>query len=402
MRTPEPGADAPTWLDHWLVRYGGAVIALRRRLHAHPELGRREHATTELICAELTAVDLQPRVLPMGTGVVCDIGSGETVLALRADIDALPVLDVKDVPYRSTVEGVCHACGHDVHTAILLGTAMALRAAPTPLPGRLRLVFQPAEELTPGGALDVIAADGLDGAEQVFALHCDPRLATGTVGLRSGPITAAADMVEVYLSGPGGHTARPHLTADLVYALGRVIVEVPGLLSRLVDPRAGLSVVWGEVQAGRTANAIPQSAVLRGTVRVLDRDAWVRAPELIRRLVADVVVSTGATAEVEYLRGVPPVDNDPYAIQLLKTAAAVALGPDAVADTPQSLGGEDFGWYLEKVPGALARLGVAGPGLPPVDLHQGTFDIDERAIEVGMRLLIQTVYTALRAGGGTR
>ncbi|MDP9240665.1 MAG: amidohydrolase [Actinomycetota bacterium] len=399
MSTPEPDASLvpSTWLDQWITAHIASVIALRRTLHAHPELGRREYATTELIRSRLTDAGLSPRVLPLGTGAVCDIGTGEPVVALRADIDALPVVDVKDVSYRSTVEGLCHACGHDVHTAILLGTALALASSPVPLPGRVRLVFQPAEELTPGGSLDVIAVDGLDAAEWVFCLHCDPRLPTGSVGLRSGPITAAADMVEVYLSGPGGHTARPHLTADLIYALGRVIVDVPGLLSRVVDPRAGLSLVWGEVQAGRAANAIPQTGVLRGTVRVLDRDAWTRAPELIRRLVADAVVSTGVTAEVEYVRGVPPVDNDPHAIELLRTAAVQALGPQSVADTKQSLGGEDFGWYLEKVPGALARLGVAGPGMPPVDLHQGAFDIDESAIEVGVRLLVHTAYTALRS-----
>ncbi|MEP6695963.1 MAG: amidohydrolase [Pseudonocardiales bacterium] len=403
MRTPEPDrspdrpARPPTWLDQWLSRHGGTIVALRRHLHANPELGRREYETTKLIRSRLAAAGLSPRVLPQGTGVVCDIGAGEQVVALRADIDALPVVDVKAVPYRSTVEGVSHACGHDVHTAILLGAALALAESPVALPGRVRLVFQPAEELTPGGALDVIAADGLDGADWVFCLHCDPRLPTGAIGLRSGPITAAADMVEVYLSGPGGHTARPHLTADLIYGLGRVIVDVPGLLSRLVDPRAGLSLVWGEVQAGRAANAIPQTGVLRGTVRVLDREAWTGAPELVRELVADVLASTGVKAEVEYLRGVPPVDNDPQAIDLLRAATASALGPAAVADTAQSLGGEDFGWYLEKVPGALARLGVAGPAMPPVDLHQGTFDIDEQAIEVGVRLLVQTAYTALRA-----
>lgn len=406
MSTAEPSATGarpqspPSWLDAWLTRHGADIVAVRRQLHAHPELGRREYQTTELIRSRLAAAGLEPRVLPQGTGVVCDIGTGDRVVALRADIDALPVHDVKDVPYRSMVDGVCHACGHDAHTAILLGTALALATAPPPgLPGRVRVVFQPAEELTPGGALDVIAVDGLDAADRVFALHCDPRIATGRIGLRSGAITAAADMVEVYFSGPGGHTARPHLTADLIYALGRVIVDVPGLLSRVVDPRAGLSLVWGEVQAGRTANAVPQSGVLRGTVRVLDREAWERAPDLIRRLIFDVVAPSGATAEIEYSRGVPPVDNDPACVALLRAAATTALGADAVTDTRQSLGGEDFAWYLEKVPGALARLGVArGPvtGQPPADLHQGAFDVDERAIPVGVRLLVQTAYTALR------
>ncbi len=393
-------ASPPSWLDQWLASNGAELVALRRHLHAHPELGRREHETTELVRSRLAAAGLAPRVLPMGTGVVCDVGTGENVIALRADIDALPVPDLKSVPYRSTIEGLCHACGHDAHTAILLGTALALHAAPAPgIPGRVRLIFQPAEELTPGGSIDVIAADALDGARLVFALHCDPRLVAGQVGLRVGPITSAADMVEVYLSGPGGHTARPHLTADVIYALGRVIVDVPGLLSRVVDPRSGLSLVWGEVHAGRAANAIPSSAVLRGTVRVLDREAWGRAPDLIRRLIDDVVRPTGASAQVEYSRGVPPVDNDPDAIDLLRTAAGIALGAGSATSTPQSLGGEDFGWYLEKVPGALARLGVASPppaSPVPFDLHQGAFDIDERAIAVGIRLLVQTAYTALR------
>jgi len=394
-------ASPPSWLDQWLARHGAELVALRRHLHARPELGRREYDTTELIRSRLAAAGLQPRVLPMGTGVICDIGAntGGPVVVLRADIDALPVPDIKDVAYRSTVEGVSHACGHDAHTAILLGTALALHDAPPPgLPGRVRLVFQPAEELTPGGSLDMIAADALADAGLVFALHCDPKLDVGRVGLRVGPITAAADMVEVYLSGPGGHTARPHLTADLIYAMGRIIVEVPALLSRLVDPRSGLSVVWGEVQAGRAANAIPHNGVLRGTVRVLDRDAWDQAPALIRRLINEVVAPTGAAVEVEYSRGVPPVDNDPEAIAVLRSATEIALGSDAEAGTPQSLGGEDFGWYLEKAPGALARLGVASPGsgLPPVDLHQGSFDLDERAIAVGVRLLVQTAYSALR------
>jgi len=405
-----PGSPLPrVRLDSWLARHGASMVALRRQLHAHPELGRRESVTTELIRSRLAAAGLAPRVLPLGTGVVCDVGTGDRLVGLRADIDALPVPDTKEVPYRSTVQGASHACGHDVHTVMLLATGLALHEmtlqdaasheSPGALPGRVRLIFQPAEELTPGGALDVIAADALVGVEALFALHCDPRLATGRVGLRSGPITAAADMVEVYLSGPGGHTARPHLTADLVYALGRIIVDVPGLLSRVVDPRAGLSLVWGEVQAGRTANAVPHSGVLRGTVRVLDRDAWRMAPDLLRRLIADVVAPTGVIADVEYVTGVPPVDNDPGIISILRVAAHTALGDDAVADTQQSLGGEDFAWYLDKTPGALARLGTARPlesGLPPCDLHQGSFDIDERAIEVGIRLLVQTVHTALR------
>ena len=215
-------------------------------------------------------------MLSGGTGVICDVGSGGRVVALRSDIDALPLPDLKDVPYRSEAPGVCHACGHDAHTAILLGTAEVLAelAADGGLPGTVRLLFQPAEEDLPGGSLDVIANLGMRDVEQIYALHCDPRIDVGHIGLRAGPITAASDSVEVRLSGPGGHTGRPHLTVELVYALGRVITDLPGLLSRRVDPRAGFSVVWGSVQAGQAGNAIPSSGVVRGTIRLLDRSAW--------------------------------------------------------------------------------------------------------------------------------
>ena len=186
------------------------VVAVRRDLHAHPELAFAETRTTALIVAHLTSLGLAPEVLPTGTGVVCEIGSDGPLVALRADIDALPLTDEKAVPYRSTVDGVCHGCGHDAHTAILLGAAAELAAQR--LPGRIRLIFQPAEETVPGGATSAIAAGVLDGVDQIFALHCDPRLPTGQVGLRVGPITAACDHLDVVLRGAGGHTARPHLT----------------------------------------------------------------------------------------------------------------------------------------------------------------------------------------------
>jgi amidohydrolase len=393
--TGPPVTELP-WLESWLSVYAGDLTAVRRRLHAHPELSGAEYATTALLAERLLAAGLDPVVLPGGSGLTCDVGSGPRTVALRADIDALPLTDAKPVPYRSTVEGVCHACGHDAHTAILLGTGLALAAAPR-LPGRVRLVFQPAEEAVPGGAMEVIAAGGLRGVERIFALHCDPRLAAGRVGLRVGPITAACDTVDVRLLGPGGHTARPHLTVDVVYALGTVITQVPGLLSRRADPRDGVSLMWGAVEAGRAGNTIPESGVVRGTVRMLRREAWDSAEALIRRLVSDVVAPTGAEVEVSYSRGVPPVVNEATSVAMLRRAAAAALGPYAVDDTEQSLGGEDFAWYLDHVPGALARLGVRAPEADGdfLDLHQPTFDVDERSLAVGVRLLAHAAVTAL-------
>jgi amidohydrolase len=316
-------------------------------------------------------------------------------VVLRADIDALPLADLKDVPYRSTREGMCHACGHDVHTTVLLGVALALAGAGE-LPGTVRCVFQPAEEQVPGGGREVVDEGVLAGASRAFALHCDPSVPVGSVGLRTGAITAACDRVEVTLTGPGGHTARPQLTVDLVHALGRVVTEVPGLLSRQVDPRAGLSLVWGAVSAGVAANAIPQTGTLRGTLRVLDREVWAQAEELVRRLVTEVARTSGAGVEIEYVRGVPPVVNDPRSVALLRSAALDTVGTDGLVLSPQSMGGEDFGWFAEVLPIALARLGTAGAG-PTLDLHRGTFDVDERAIGVGVRLLGRTALHALAA-----
>jgi amidohydrolase len=370
------------------------VIEIRRQLHAYPELAFAERRTTELIVDHLRGLGLSPEVLPTGTGVICDVGAAAgPLIALRADIDALPIADQKDVPYRSTVEGVCHGCGHDAHTAILLGAAAAL--VQRELRGRVRLVFQPAEETVPGGATAVIAAGVLDGVEQIYALHCDPRLETGHIGVRVGSITAACDQVDIAFSGPGGHTARPHLTADLVYAVGLVVTELPGLLSRRVDPRGGVSVVWGSVDAGRAANAIPMKGTLRGTVRVLQSDAWRAAEPMVRELVRQIVAPTGVIAEVAYGRGVPPVDNAADAVEQQRAAVLRALGAEALVGTEQSMGGEDFAWYLDKIPGALARLGVRRPGSAAFDLHQGTFDIDEAALDVGVRYTVTLAEQAL-------
>jgi amidohydrolase len=374
------------------------VIAERRDLHAHPELAFAETRTTGLIVDHLTSWGLSPSVLPGGTGVVCDIGTDGPLIALRADIDALPLADQKSVSYRSTVEGVCHGCGHDAHTAILLGVAEELAHAA--LDGRVRLIFQPAEESVPGGAASVVATNALDDVSQIYALHCDPRLPTGQIGVRVGPITAACDQVQVMLTGAGGHTARPHLTQDIVYALGRVITDLPGILSRRVDPRAALSLVWGSVDAGRAANAIPTSGQLRGTLRVFGREEWDAAGPLVRSLVAEIVAPLDVRAQTEYVRGVPPVVNAAEAVAVQQDAVIAALGADALAETEQSMGGEDFAWYLDVVPGALARLGVRGQGASAFDLHQGTFDIDEAALEIGVRYTVALAHAALKASAG--
>lgn len=396
---PPPGADPlPGQLDRWLAARGAELVSIRRHIHAHPEPSRSEFETAALIARELSIAGLSPRLLPQGNGVLCDIGEGDRVIAFRADLDALPLQDTKDVPYRSTVDNVAHACGHDVHTTVLLGLGLALAQLDRQgeLPGRIRLIFQPAEECVPSGAPEVIAAGALKDVAAIFALHCYPQLPAGLVGVRSGPFTAAADTVEVNLTGPGGHTARPHLTVDLVHALGRVIVDVPALLDRRVDPRAGVSMVWGAVHAGEAFNAIPGAGQIRGTVRILNRDAWREAPDLITKLIHDVVAATGAAADVKYTRGVPPVINDRMASEVIAGAAGAALGADRVVEAEISMGGEDFSFYVEQVPGAMIRLGTGTPGADvKYDLHQSNFDVDERCIGYGVRVMVHTALAAL-------
>jgi amidohydrolase len=398
------GHDLPGELGEFLDAQGGELIAFRRDLHAHPELGYHEHRTTSRVALRLAAAGLRPVTLPKGTGLIADIGdpaAGGPLVALRADLDALPITDEKHVPYRSTVPTACHACGHDVHTTVLLGAGLflAARAAAGLLPGRVRLIFQPAEEV-PGGALDVMAAGGIASVDRIFALHCDPRLDLGKIGTRTGPITAACDKIRVRVSGPGGHTARPHLTADLVYALGKIVTELPAALSRRVDPRSSLSLVWGRVSAGSAANAIPDDGIAEGTVRCLDDEAWHEAPDMLKALVESVASAYGVIADLHYERNVPPTVNEAVSTAILESAAVQVLGTDAVTPTPQSLGGEDFAWYLESIAGTLARLGTRTPGAGhDIDIHQPTFDVDERVIGVGVRLMAATALTALRANG---
>jgi amidohydrolase len=378
------------YTDAWLASHHDDLVAWRRHIHAHPELGRQEFATTQFIASHLADAGLNPKVLPGGTGLMCDFGPDHGPrVALRADMDALPMAERTGAPYASLVPNVAHACGHDGHTAVLLGAALALASVPE-LPVGVRLIFQAAEELMPGGAIDAVAAGALTGVSRIFALHCDPRLAVGNVATKAGPITSAADQVEITVHSPGGHTSRPHLTGDLVYALGTLITGVPGILSRRLDPRNSTVMVWGAVNAGVAANAIPQTGTLAGTIRTASREAWVAMEDLVREIVLSLLGSLNVEYSVQYRRGVPPVVNDELSTRIL-IHAIEAIGADVLSDTYQSGGGEDFSWYLEEVPGAMARLGVWSGHGPQLDLHQPTFDLDERALAIGVRVLVNIV-----------
>ncbi len=384
--------------ESWLAAHADDLVEWRRHIHRYPELGRQEFATTQFVAERLADAGLNPKVLPGGTGLVCDLGPEDKPrIALRADIDALPMAERTGAPYASHMPNVAHACGHDAHTAILLGAAQVLASVPE-LPVGVRLIFQAAEELMPGGAIDAIAAGAISGVSRIFALHCDPHLEVGRVAVRPGPITSAADSIEITLHSPGGHTSRPHLTGDLVYGLGTLITGLPGVLSRRIDPRNSTVLVWGAVNAGVAANAIPQSGVLSGTVRTASRQTWMGLEAIIRQAVDALLSPLAIEHTLRYHRGVPPVVNEEVSTHIL-THAIEAVGPDVLADTRQSGGGEDFSWYLEEIPGAMARLGVWPGEGPQLDLHQPTFDLDERAMPIGVRLMVNIVERAAQPAG---
>ncbi|MFZ2502497.1 MAG: amidohydrolase [Nocardioides sp.] len=397
--SPEAADSRVRLIEETVDKHLADLLDLRRDLHQHPELSWSEVRTTALLTERLTAAGFRVTPLPQ-TGLIAEIGdapAGAPVVALRADLDALPVDDTTEDPWHSQTPGVAHACGHDLHTAALLGAGLALAGLHETglLPARARLLFQPAEEVMPGGALQAIGQGVLADVSHIFGLHCDPSLDVGHVGLREGPITGAADRLEVRLSGGGGHTSRPHLTEDLVFALGKVITELPAILSRRLDPRAGVSVVWGLVSSGAAHNVIPEKGLVAGTVRMLDAVAWADAEQLVRALVDDIVAPYGVQADVDYTRGVPPVVNEHLSTHMLGQAVVDVLGEDGLVSTQQSLGGEDFGWYIDSVPGAMARLGTRTPGGQTFDLHQGNLRIDERSLAVGARLLAGVALRAM-------
>ena len=376
------------FINEWFNAHRAEVIAWRRHIHRHPETANQEVETTNFLATVLQDYGLEPQRFPQ-TGLMVDIGPDTELgrLAFRADIDALPVTEVTGLEYTSEVPGTMHACGHDVHTTVALGLACALADFQRvhDLPLGIRVIFQPAEEVWVGGATDVIEWGALEGVHSIFAIHAEPKLRVGRIGIRAGAITSATDVVELSIKGPGGHTSRPHLSADVVYALGKVITELPALLSRRVDPRTGTVLVFGQVNSGYAPNAIPETGSLTGTMRTADIGIWRDMQSLFTELVEQILAPVGVEHELTYNRGVPPVLNDDVATALLASAAQ-SIDPQAVVQAPQSSGGEDFSWYLEKVPGSMARLGCWSGEGEQHDLHMGDLIVDERAIGVGIKL----------------
>lgn len=384
----------------WLAEHSDDLVAVRRHLHAHPEPSYEEYATTELIAERLTLAGYSPTVLSSGTGLVADLDPDPSAatghgprFGLRADIDALRMADEKTVPYRSQVPGVAHACGHDVHTAVMLGAAAYLARHRSLLPGPVRFIFQPAEERVPGGATVVVKDGCLDGLGGLVGFHCDPRRSVGTVGLKAGAITSASDLAVITLQGPGGHTARPDETVDMVTLAARLVLDLPARVGEAVGDPSAVRFVFGAVHAGDAANAIPAECTLRGSVRSRTNEIWERLPQVVDAALASLLHGTGASHTLRYTAGVPSVMNDPALTAVVGRAATRALGPEGVTEAEHSWGGDDFAWYTREVPATYVRLGTRTPGATgaPLDLHAGRFDVDEHAIAVGVRVAVASV-----------
>ncbi|MGD9637389.1 MAG: M20 family metallopeptidase [Pirellulales bacterium] len=384
-------------LDAVIDRSAEELIGLRRHLHMHPEPSGEELQTSLHLYQLFDKAGLRVRMGPEGCGVIVDgrLRAAQRCVAVRADCDALRIQDEKPDEYRSQVPQVMHACGHDVHTSSVFGAIKAIdtldRAGELPWPVAWRAIFQPAEE-TGDGAESMIEAGALDGVDAIVALHVDPTRRAGTVGVRPGVFTASCDMLRVTVKGRGGHAARPHESVDPIAAAAQLISTLYQFIPRETDSQDSVVVSFGEIHGGLNANVIPEEVVLDGTVRTLNRKVRERTLANIERIVGGVENVTGTKIKVDFYEGTASVDNDPAITALLERSACDLLGADKVTQMPRpSMGSEDFAAYLEHVPGSMFRLGCAGERAPWPGLHTPTFDVDEKCIPVGAKILARTM-----------
>jgi amidohydrolase len=390
-------------IDGYLLSIEGELRAIRRHLHTHPEPSRQEFRTTQFLAKRLDEANIPHRIAPSGRGLIADSdadGDASTPrVAIRADLDALLLHDAKEVSYRSGREGVMHACGHDAHTAMALGAILALQRARDQLPGSLpwRAIFQPSEEVGEG-AHEMIAAGALHGVRSILALHVDPDREVGRVGMRPGPLTAFCDDLHVTIRGSGGHAARPHQTIDPIATAAQWITTVYQSVPRSIDAHDPVVVTFGAIAGGGSPNVIPDAVTIQGTLRTLNRRATALAKERIQAIARGLAEASGARITIDFRDSLDGVVNDPAVTAAFGRAANEVVGEDRVDLIPQpSLGGEDFAHYQAHVPGCLLRLGVAAPDAPRTPLHSPRFDIDERALILGARVLARGVV--LLSGG---
>jgi len=392
-------------IDAWIDTHDADMVRFRRRVHATPESSGAERATTALVAEQLRDAGLEPRIMADGIGVVVDVATApdhDSSVALRCELDCVTVGDDKQVPYASTRPGLCHACGHDAHTTMVLWAALAAhqdRAALSSLGLRhnLRCIFQPAEE-TAVGARSMINQNALAGVAAILAVHVDPHRPTGVIGVRKGALTSGAKGFEITIRGRGGHSARPNEAIDPLPAAVNIASMFYQLCPRVVDSRHPVVLTVGSIIGGTAANAIPDEAVMKGTLR----SAHLEDMELVQRrmehIVEGVREATGCEIDIRVPYHAPPTDNDGRLIEVIADAAGELLGPANVEWIEQaSLGAEDFAFYQELIPGAIVRLGTAGPDAQTRwPLHSPRFDIDERALNLGVKLLLRSALRLAR------
>ncbi|WP_042203473.1 amidohydrolase [Paenibacillus camerounensis] len=377
---------------------GEQLTGIRRHLHRHPELSNEEVETTKYITSQLTQAGIKILDYGLATGVIAEIGSGKPgpVIALRADIDALPVQEETGAAYASLFPGKMHACGHDFHTAALLGAAYLLKQQEDQLPGTVRLLFQPAEEKAQG-AQRVIASGALQQVRAVIGLHNKPDLPVGTIGITGGPLMAAADGFAVEVKGSGSHAAVPEAAVDPIVAAAHIVTALQSVVSRNVSPLHSAVVSVTQLHSGSSWNVIPEKAVLEGTIRSFDEAVRVKVLERFGQVAAGVAVALGATAKVRWIEGPPPLIND-EALAALGVEAAEALGYQAVKPVP-SPAGEDFAFYQREVPGLFVFVGTSGSR----EWHHPAFNLDEQALPVAARFLADMAVRSIAyyaSGGG--
>ncbi len=374
------------------------LVEWRRDFHRHPELAFEERRTSAVIRAflEECGIEVHPCA---GTGLrgVLKGAHGGPTIALRADMDALPVAEENDVDYRSQNDGVMHACGHDGHMAMLMGAAKVLSRHRASVPGRVVFLFQPAEEDPPGGAKRMIEEGALEGIDRIFGLHLWQPFPSGVVGLRAGAVMAQADKFKVVIRGGGGHASQPHLAVDPVLVASHVVVAAQSIASRFVDPLAPVVVSFTTMHGGSAHNIIPDRVTLTGTVRVLTVELQRTVRERLRELCEQTCQAFGATAELEYQDGYPPMVNDAAMTDLVARVAKRELGESRVVTMEPVMGGEDFASYLQRMPGAFVVLGTGGPGSHPH--HSARFNIDEAVLPLGARLMTAVALEAMTVPG---
>lgn len=369
----------------------GRVVTLRHDLHAHPELSGKEEHTKYLIKGILEAEGFRVREFDDNYGIIADLVQVEEApfVALRADIDALPIQERTQAPYASREPGIMHACGHDSHTAVLLGTALAFNAIRDQLAGNLRFIFQPAEEITEGGSSQMIAHGALENVKAIFGLHAYPYLHTGQIGYKYGVMLASADTFEIEIFGKSAHGARPHEGVDAILVMSMAVNSLNHIVSRRIDPLHPAVISLGTVEGGRAPNVICDHVKVCGTVRTVNHDVRRSIPEMMEVSIKGICDSMHATYDFHYRFGAPEVCNHDAMVDIVRSAAETVIGAENAVDLVDPvMGGEDFGRYLEKVPGAFFRLGTCNPQKGTcVAQHNARFDVDDDALVFGMKIM---------------